>query len=49
MYCGHFGKKLAREAVMVIYWCRINLSDKEIDRLIAESGLSIDKIFGDLL
>ena len=49
MYSGTFGKKLAREAVMVIYWCRTNLSENEINKLIENSGLSKDKIFGDLL
>ena len=49
MYSGTFGKKLARESVMVIYWCRTNLSENEIDKLIKNSGLSKDKIFGDLL
>ena len=49
MYSGHFGKKLAQEAVMVIYWCRTNLSEKEIDKLVKNSSLSKDKIFGDKL
>ena len=49
MYSGTFGKKLAREAVMVIYWCRTNLSENEIEKLIKNSGLSKDKIFGDQL
>ena len=35
MYCGFFGKKLAREAVIVIYWCRANLSEKDIDTFLA--------------
>ena len=49
MYSGTFGKKLAREAVLVIYWCRTNLSENEIDKLVKNSGLSQEKIFGDLL
>tara|TARA_B100000575_G_C23079710_1_gene622034 strand:+ start:636 stop:1085 length:450 start_codon:yes stop_codon:yes gene_type:complete len=49
MYCGYFGKKLAREAVMVIYWCRTNLSENEIDKIIKKTNLSKDRIFGDLL
>ena len=49
MYSGYFGKKLAREAVMIIYWCRTNLSENEINKLVKNSGLSKDKIFGDLL
>ena len=49
MYSGHFGKKLAQEAVMVIYWCRTNLSEKEIDKLVKNSSLPKDKIFGDKL
>jgi len=49
MYSGTFGKKLAREAVMIIYWCRTNLSENEINKLVKNSGLSKDKIFGDLL
>ena len=49
MYCGYFGKKLAREAVMVIYWCRQNLSEKEIDKIIEKVGLSEEKVFGSLL
>jgi len=48
MYSGHFGKKLAKEAVMVIYWCRSQLTDKEINALVKKSGLSEDKIFGEL-
>lgn len=49
MYSGHFGKKLAQEAVMVIYWCRTKLSDDEIDKLIKNVGISKDKIFGEYL
>tara|TARA_B100001287_G_C22173061_1_gene295626 strand:- start:12 stop:461 length:450 start_codon:yes stop_codon:yes gene_type:complete len=49
MYSGVFGKKLSQEAVMVIYWCRTHLSEKEIDTLVKNSGLSKDKIFGDKL
>ena len=33
---------------MVIYWCRSQLTDKEINALVKKSGLSEDKIFGDL-
>ena len=49
MYCGYFGKKLAREAVMVIYWCRQNLTEKEINKIIKKVGLSEEKVFGSLL
>ena len=49
MYCGYFGKKLAREAVMVIYWCRQNLTEKEINKIIKKVGLSEEKAFGSLL
>ena len=49
MYSGHFGKKLAREAVMVIYWCRTKLSETDINKLIKKSGLNKDQVFGELL
>ena len=32
MYSGTFGKKLARESVMVIYWCRSNQKRKNRKR-----------------
>ena len=49
MYSGHFGKKLAQEAVMVIYWCRTKLSEADINKLIKKSGLNKDQVFGELL
>jgi Ca2+-binding EF-hand superfamily protein len=49
MYCGFFGKKLAREAVMVIYWCRTHLSENEINKIIQKFDLSKDLVFGDFL
>lgn len=30
MNSGAYGKKLGKEAVMILYWCRSKLSDKEI-------------------
>jgi uncharacterized protein YpuA (DUF1002 family) len=47
MNSGVFGKKLAQEAVMVIYWARSNLSEQEINRIINEVGIDKTKIFGD--
>ena len=49
MYSGHFGKKLAQEAVMVIYWSRTKLSETDINKLIKKSGLNKDQVFGELL
>ena len=31
MNSGVYGKKLGKEAVMILYWCRSKLSDKEIN------------------
>jgi hypothetical protein len=47
MNSGDFGKKLAQEAVMVIYWARSNLSDREIDKIINDLGIDKSKIFGE--
>lgn len=47
MNSGVFGKKLAKEAVMVIYWARSNLSDQEINEIINNVGINKAKIFGE--
>lgn len=47
MNSGIFGKKLAKEAVMVIYWARSNLSDQEINEIINNVGINKAKIFGE--
>ena len=47
MNSGAYGKKLGKEAVMIIYWARSNLSDNEIDDIVNEVGISKEKSFGD--
>ena len=46
MNCGKFGKKLAKEAILVIYWCRKNLSEKEINSIVKKAKITKEKIFG---